>query len=131
MTDLHLTFVYDDQARWVKADNGNTIFVYGAWGDNRGTEREDRLRYDETIRSSGWRLRIEKEVLTAFLNQKGLDMIVEIEITRRNKGYGYYQKYDDKEEYKETRFDRVIILRKDGTIEAAEGRLGTWSAPSS
>ena len=130
ITALNLTFVNDDQATWIEADHGNTVFVYGAWGDNRGDEREDRLRYDETIRSSGWRLRIDKEALKALLNDMGLDLIVEIEITRRNKGYGYYTRYDE-EETKESRFDRVIILRRDGTIEAAEGCLGTWTAPRS
>jgi len=131
MTDLNLKFVYDNQARWVEADHENTVFVYGAWGDNRGDEREDRLQYDETIRSNGWCLRADKEALKAFLNGKGLDLIVEIEITRRNRGYGYYRRYDDKEEEKEARFDKVILLRRDGAIEAAEGCIGTWTAPGS
>jgi len=129
ITTLNLSFINDDQAKWIEADYGNTVFVYGAWGDNRGDEREDRW-YDETIRSSGWRLRIEKEALRAFLNEIGLDLITEIEITRRNKGYGYYRRYDE-EEAKEARFDRVILLRRDGAIEAAEGCIGTWTAPSS
>ena len=128
ITTLNLTFVNDIQARWVKADQGNTIFVYRAWGDNRGDEHEDRLRYDEIVRSNGWRLTIKKEALIRFLNGAGLDLIVEIEITRRNKGYGYDPRYDE-EENKEARFDRVILLRKDGTIEAAERCIGTWTAP--
>lgn len=130
MTDLNLTFVYDNQARWVEASHDNTVFFYEAWSDSRGDEREDRLQYDETIRSNGWRLKIEKEALKAFLNRKDLDMIVEIEITRRNNGYGYYRRYDE-EEAKEARFDRVILLRREGAIEAAEGCIGTWTAPSS
>ena len=131
VADLNLTFVYDNQARWVEANHENPVFIYGAWGDDRRDEREDRFQYDETIRSNGWRLRTDKEALGAFLNGKGLDLIVEIEITRRNRGYGYYQRYDDKEEEKEARFDRVILLRRDGAIEAAEGCIGTWTAPSS
>ena len=103
------------------------MFIYEAWGDNRGDEPEDRFRYDETVRSSGWRLRVDKDALRTFLNKMGLDLIVEIEITRRNKGYDY-SRYDE-EEAKEARFDRVLLLRRDGTIEAAEGRLGTWTAP--
>jgi hypothetical protein len=125
-TALNLKFVHNDQARWVDASHGNTVFVYEAWGDNRGDEREDRLRYDDTVWSSGWRLQAEKAALMAFLNDKGLDLIVEIEITRRNKSYDY-SRHDEKET-REARFDRVILLRKDGTIEAAEGRLGTWTA---
>jgi len=125
-TALNLKFVHNDQARWVDASRWNTVFVYEAWGDNRGDEREDRLRYDETVRSSGWRLRADKEALSTFLNEMGLDLIVEIEITRRNKGYGYSR--HDEEKTKQARFDRVVLLRRDGTIEAAEGRLGTWTA---
>jgi len=94
-----------------------------------GKDRDDpdRLRYDKTVRSSGWRLRADKEALRTFLNAMGLDLIVEIAITRRNKGYDY-SRYGE-EEAKESPFDRVILLRRDGTIEAAEGRLGTWTAP--
>jgi hypothetical protein len=125
-TALKLKFVHNDQARWIDASRGNTVFVYEAWGDNRGDEREDSFRYSETIRSSGWRLRADREKLRTLLAAVGLDLIVEIEITRRNKGYDYSR--HDEEETREARFDRVILLRKDGTIEVAEGRLGTWTA---
>jgi hypothetical protein len=124
---LNLVFAYNDRARWIEANRRNTVFIYEAWGDNRGDERNDELLYDETVRSSGSRLRADREVLRTFLNEMGLDLIVEIEITRRNKGYDY-SRHDEKET-KEARFDRVLLFRRDGTIEAAEGRLGTWTAP--
>ncbi len=127
VTALKLEFVYNDQARWIEASHRQTAFIYEAWGDTRGDEHDDRLRYDKTVRSSGWRLRADKEALRTFLNAMGLDLIVEIAITRRNKGYDY-SRYGE-EEAKESPFDRVILLRRDGTIEAAEGRLGTWTAP--
>jgi len=123
---LNLKFVQDNQTRWVEASQENTVFVYEAWGDTRGDEREDRFSYDETVRSDGWRLKVDKETLRTLLNKLDLDLIVEIETTRRNYSYGY-SRYD-KEKEKETRFDRVIILRRDGTVETAEGRLGTWTA---
>jgi hypothetical protein len=126
-TALNLESIHNDQARWIEASRRNTVFLYEAWGDSRGDERDDRLRYDETVRSSGWRLRADKESLRIFLNEMGLDLIVEIEITRRNKGYDY-SRYDE-EGAKEARFDRVVLLRRDGAIEAAEGCLGTWTAP--
>jgi hypothetical protein len=124
---LNLEFVYGEYARWIEANHRSTVFVYEAWGDNRGDEHEDRLRYNDTVRSSGWHLRADKEALRIFLNEMGLDLIAEIEITRRNKGDDYSR--HDKEGAKEARFDRVVLLRRDGTIEAAEGRLGTWTAP--
>jgi hypothetical protein len=126
-TALNLEFVHTDQARWIEASRRHTVFVYEAWGDNRGDEGDDRFAYDETVRSSGWRLRADKDALRIFLNEMGLDMIVEIEITRRNKGYDY-SRYGE-EGTKESRFDRVLLLRRDGSIEAADGRLGTWTSP--
>jgi hypothetical protein len=126
-TVLNLQYVYNGQVRWIEANRRNTVFIYEAWGDDRDDEPEDRFRYDETVRSSGWRLRCDKEALRTFLNKMGLDLIVEVEITRRNKDYDY-SRYDE-EGAKEARFDRIIVLRRDGTIETAEGRLGTWTAP--
>ena len=124
---LNLKFVYKSQARWIEANRAKTLFIYETWGDNRDDEPEDRFRYNETVRSSGWRLRIARDTLKTFLNQVGLDLIVEVEITRRNKGYEY-SRYDE-EGAKGTRFDRVLLFRRDGTIEAAEGRFGTWTSP--
>jgi len=124
---LNLTFVYDGQVRWINADHGNTIFTYEAWGDNSDDDRDDRYRYDRTVRSNGWRLKIDKQALYTFLNNVGLDLIVEVEITRRNKGYDY-SRYDE-ERTKEVRYDKVILLRRDGTIEDAEGCIGTWKVP--
>ena len=37
---LNLRFVQDDQTRWVEASSENTVFLYEAWGDTRGDERE-------------------------------------------------------------------------------------------
>ena len=126
-TVLNLAFVYDGQAKWVETGRRRTVFVHEAWGDNRGDEPEERFRYDQSVRSSGSRLRCDKEALRTFLEEIGLDLVVEVEITRRNKGYGY-SRYEE-EEAKEVRFDKVLILRRDGSIEAAEGCLGTWTVP--
>ena len=127
VTALNLQCVSHDQVQWIEGGGRSIVFTYEAWGDTRGDEHHERLRYDETVRSHGWRLRADKKALQTFLNKIGLDLIVEIEITRRNKGYDY-SRYDE-EEAKETRFDRVILLWRDGTLEAAEGRLGTWAVP--
>lgn len=124
---LNLTFVYDSQIRWINTDDGNTIFTYEAWGDNSDDNRDDKYRYDSTVRSNGWRLKIDKQALYTFLNNVGFDLIVEVEITRRNKGYDY-SRYDE-EKTKEERYDKVILLRQDGTIEDAEGCIGTWEVP--
>lgn len=123
---LNLAILHEDPVRWVNEENHQTVFAYEAWGDNRGDESEERLRYNERIRSRGWRLQINRESLRAFLNEVGLDLIVEVEITRRNRGYEDSRYSQEKAE--EARYDRVLILRRDGTIETAEGRLGTWTS---
>jgi hypothetical protein len=127
MARLDLGFRRQDRPTWVKKRSRERIFIYEAWGDNRGDERERALRYDEAVRSSGWRLRIGKEDLRRFLNEMNLDLIVEVEVTRGNSAHDHWR--DDEEKAKEARFDRVVVLRKDGAIEAAEGRIGTWTAP--
>jgi len=125
---LGLEFVQSEQVSWVGSGEHNPIFAYEAWGDTRGDENEDGLRYDETVRSSGWRLTIDRRALRDFLNKVGLDLIVEIEVTRRNQGYGHYSRHDEKKA-KDATFDRVVLLRRDGAVEDANGRVGTWTAP--
>lgn len=124
---LNLQFLHNNhQASWQTLKNQQPVFLYEAWGDNRGDEQENDLRYDKTIRSNGWRLGIDREALRAFLNKSHFDLIVEVEITRKNEGY-YDYSYNDKEKTKEVRFDRVLLFRRDGTLEAAEGCIGTWT----
>lgn len=126
LTALGLTFSIGDRPIW-RTKSGKVAFVYEAWGDNLGGEDDRRRSYSHAISSSGRRLLIDREALKAFLDKSGLDLIVEVEITRRNKDYDY-SGYDE-EEAKESHFDRILLLRGDGTIEAAEGRLGTWTIP--
>ena len=125
---LCLSLHYDGQLKWINVKSGHTVFVYETWGDTLSREREDHLRYDNKIRSSGWRLLIDKKALKTFLDKVGLDLIAEVEITRRNKGYDY-SRYDE-EKTKESLFDKVFLLRRDGTIETFEGFTGTWEVSS-
>jgi hypothetical protein len=87
MTVLNLQYVSHNQVQWIKGEGESTVFTYEAWGDTRGDEPQERIRYDEAVRSHGWRLQVDKDALQTLLNKIGLDLIVEIEITRRNKGY--------------------------------------------
>lgn len=124
---LNLEFIYDEQVRWVNRDRQNTVFSYEAWGDTRGDEHEDTYRYDENIRSHGWHLQLDREALRILLNTMECDLIVEVEISRRNTGYEY-ARYDEKK-IKEGRYDRVFLLRRDGTIESTDGHVGAWTVP--
>jgi hypothetical protein len=126
---LNLEFVWGDRPRWVDARSRETLFTYEAWSDNSGDEGEDRRRYDRTMRSAGARLLCDKKILKSLMIKTGLELIMEIEITRKTND-DEYPRYDEKEA-EEAIFDRVIVFRKDGGIEAAEGRIGTWAAPGS
>jgi hypothetical protein len=127
--ELDLLMLFDNQINWVHNGDGKRIFIYEPWGDDLSGERSYRRRYDQNIRSNGWRLSIHREALNAFLAKSGFDLIIEIEITRSNKGDDY-SRYDE-EKTRESQFDRVLLFRADGTIEAAEGRIGTWTLPGS
>jgi hypothetical protein len=121
---LNLKFIFENQPKWVQADGPSVTFSYESWSDIRWDDYGDRFLYDEEIRSSGWRLRIDKQALARFLNKIGLDLIVEIRIRRKNKGYEYTRHHE--KETKEAEFERILLLRRDGTIEAAERRFGSW-----
>lgn len=121
---LNLEFVYENAPKWVQAGDRNTVFGYESWSDVRWDDYDERSLYDNELRSSGWRLRVDREALEAFLKKTGFDLIVKVQIDRQNKGYEYSQ-YDQKET-KKSKFDRLFLLRRDGSVEAAEGCFGTW-----
>jgi hypothetical protein len=116
-----------DATTWIRR-GGDVAMRYCAWGD--ALDEDDEGRHPTELRSAGWRLAIQRDALRSFLERVGLDLIVEIGTTRRNKGYEDYSRVRE-EEAKEARFERVILLRRDGSIEGAEGRLGTWSTSGS
>lgn len=122
-----LQFQYGHPSKWTAQSGRVTVLEYDAWSDFRHSEDDRRYRYDEQVRSDGWRLLALRDVLRNHLKKMNLDMIVEIEITRRNKPY-VYSEYDS-EKTKEAIFDKILLLRKDGTIETAEGPIGAWTAP--
>jgi hypothetical protein len=124
---LNLEFVYENALKWVQAGNRNTVFGYESWSDVHWDDYEERSLSDNEIRSSGWRLRVDREALEDFLKKSGFDLIVKVQIERMNKGYEY-SRYDQKET-KKSKFDRLFLLRRDGSVEAAEGRFGAWKIP--
>jgi len=126
ITTFNLQFAFEDQPRWRDAASGETVVSYRAWSDVRWSEGGERILYGENMHSSGYQLRMNRRELKDYLNNICMDLIVEVQITRRNKGDE--SRYDQKDA-KESEFDRLLLLRRDGTIEAAEGRVGTWAPP--
>ena len=113
--------------RWQTTD-GHSILTYRAWGESPDSDPDSRNRYPTAFRSDGYQLAIKKEALHKFLTDVGRDLIVEVEIRRNNSGY---DSSHSKSEKQETEYDRVYVLRRDGTIETVYGLAGAWAAHSS
>lgn len=112
---------------WIDSCNGDRVFNYEAWGSARDNSQREYI-YDGDVLSDGHRLKISNHHLKRYLNVVGLDLIIEIEITRRASKDGI-TRYDQESE-KEARYTRLYLLRKTGEIFTAEGCVGAWT-PSS
>lgn len=110
---------------WFDSESGNEVFVYESWGENKWDDREDPVRFDQNVRSSGWQLRMDSKSLRNFLSRVNLDLLVEVKLDRHNRGYYEYSRHDEKT--KEKTFVKILLFRQDGTIEDASGRVGTWA----
>lgn len=104
--------------------NGNLAFERVAWGETPNNQGEYYRRFESAFRADGHRLRVKQEALREYLNEIGMDLLLEVEIDRKDSGYesaGYGS------EIKECTYDRLYILRRDGAIETADGCIGTWT----
>jgi hypothetical protein len=108
---------------WVGPD-GDVKFRYVAWSDDMS---DATARYSSGfLRSYGHRLTGSRSAIQDLLVARKMDLIVEVDLTRRT-GDGYGS--DDSQESKEASYDFVVVLRRDGRIEGADGCLGTWTVP--
>ncbi len=124
---LQLSRPPDGTTAWSNARlRGRAGLEFRAWGDTAGDEREEAQRHSSKVRSTGWRLSIERPALKQFLAAVRLDLLVSVKSHRRNRGYGGYERYEE-EEPKERHSHEVFLLRQDGTIETVNGRVGTWT----
>lgn len=115
----------EDSMRWINSSEV-AQFRYIAWSDDMSDEAS--RHGSGSVRSYGYRLVATRSVIQEYLNAKDMDLIVEVDVTRRIKDNNDYDN-DDSQEPSEAQYDRVFILRKDGTIEGAEGRIGSWATP--
>ena len=115
-------------ANWVDSFNGDKVFFYDAWGDLRDSSREREYIYDGDVISDGHRLKVSRSHLKKYLKDVGLDLIVEVELTRRVSKNGNTR--NDQDSQKEARYTRLYLLRNTGEIFTAEGCIGSWTPPS-
>jgi hypothetical protein len=120
---LYLHRAHDGLPIWCETETGDGVIEYRAWSDVRWSDSGERILSSDELHSSGYQLRIHRNALKAYLKSINMDLIVEIQISRGNRGDGHRYHQEDS---KELDFDRILLLRQDGTIEATEGRIGTW-----
>ena len=108
--------------RWSNSKAQQSMFVYEAWG----VDAEDEERYRNDFAVAGQRLLAHKEQLLSFLHDQGLDLVVEVEVTRRERETRRYAG-EEEDASPEGRFARIYLFGGEGNLEVAEGCLGTWT----
>ena len=111
--------------RWSSRDAAQPMFVHGAWGV---TENDDE-RYRGEFAVAGQRLLAHREQLLDFLRNQELDLIIEVEVTRRGRQDRRYTG-EKEDSAPEGRFARLYLFDGQGNLEVAEGRLGAWTGDS-
>ena len=114
---LKLTPCSSGQHRW--HDSFGVITIENrAWSDDAQYGNSPDFRY----RVHGRRLVIRRSALRHLLNEMKLDLAVELTMRR---SIGENRRYTGVEK-EEVEFDRIIIYRQNGRIEATGKRLGNW-----
>ena len=111
--------------RWSNGEAEQPMFVYEAWG----VDAEDEERYRDDFAVCGHRLLAHREQLLSFLRGEGLDLVIEVEVTRREQRNRRFTG-EEEDASPEGRFARLYLFNGEGNLEVAEGRLGTWTGDS-
>ena len=113
------------QPRWSDGEAKQPMFLYEAWG----VDADDDERYQDDLAVAGRRLLAHREQLQNFLSSQKLDLIIETEVTRRERGNRRLTGQKGRSTL-EGRFARLYLFDREGNLEVAEGRLGTWTGDS-
>ena len=119
---------YCHGVKWFRKGADTPSFIYEAWGEHERDHGPKRY-YGEIVVYSGRRLLVRKEDLSEFLHMEGQDLIADIGITRldqRGSGLSY-----DTEDSKRAIFNRLLLLRRSGVVEAAERSFEAWRSDCS
>ncbi len=96
-----------DRRVWTSQQNGELALRSEAWG-----ELEDR---DSAPKPNGRRLKASHAFLKAFLTEEGMDLIIEIEITRKNRD-GRYERGAENGDHRIPPSTRIVLFKNDGTV---------------
>ena len=125
---LGLKQQYRHGVKWFREGTDTPSFIYETWGKRERDHAPHRF-YEGSVVCSGRRLLVRKEDVAEFLHAVGRDLIAEVEITRsdqRGSGPSY-----DTEDSKRAAFDRILLLRRSGAVEAAERSFEAWRSDRS
>ena len=109
--------------QWFCRGSNSPSFQYEAWGEKEPEDGRFHI-YGNNVVCNGYRTLVRKEALANFLCKVGRDLIIEIRVTRhgrRKPGRSYDTEDDERAVY-----DRIVVLRRDGSIEAAERNFEAW-----
>ena len=115
----------DGLPRWANRRSAQPMFVHEAWG----VPDSDEELYRRDFAVAGTRLLAHNEQLSNFLRGQELDLIIEVEVTRRERGIRRFVS-EKGEATPEGRFARLYLLNSERNMEVAEGRVGTWTGDS-
>jgi hypothetical protein len=109
---------------WICNNTSEAALIYEAWCDELPPEEED---YHRRIRSDGWRLWAKSDLVWSFINNGGWDLIYEVQVERRLRNeYGRSYETDTKRKTHE----KILLLKADGSVSDAKGRVGSWAGVS-
>lgn len=112
-----------NSAKWISESHPVPMFIYEAWG----VDEKDDERFRSDLVVCGHRLLVDKKQLQEFLIAQGMDLVVEVEVSRRGRED---REYTGEKENKpaEGRYDRLYRLQCGGVLEVAEKCIGAWTA---
>lgn len=109
---------------WICNNTGEVALIYEAWCDEPPPEED---YYPRRIRSDGWRLWARADMVRSFLTNGGWDLICEVQVERQLRNeYGRSYEADTKRKT----HDKILLLRADGSVADAKGRVGSWTGIS-
>lgn len=109
------------RAHWAAEGKEEPMFMFESW-QKESEEEPWRLSNQET---TGYRLLANKAQLQAFLITKKMDLIIKVEITRREQKKRPWQ--DDAQAQEDRKFTQLYLARPNGELEVATGHIGTWT----
>lgn len=109
--------------QWFRSGSDSPSFVYEVWCRPRKPDASY-ARGKDSVVFSGHRTLVKKTELAEFLATESRDLLVEIGVTRhdtRRRRPSY-----DPEGKERSAFNRIVLLRQDGSVEAAERSFEAW-----